>query len=82
MNATETIRNLLTAPFKGNVFDEEPHPFGEVVEIEAVPFEAKRIRIRIQDRQSDLVRDASLLAFYVAGMPVIMEIEEMNDAGE
>ena len=81
MNPTETIKNLVSAPLQGHVFDEEPHPLGEVVSVEEVPIIGKRIKIRIQDRRSDLVREATILAAFIDYMPIAMEIEEMNDAG-
>ena len=81
-NTEKTLGALAIMPFKGAVFDEEPHPVGEVIDVEEVPLIAKRLRVRIQDRRTGDVKNAALAVVYADHIPVICEIEEMADASD
>lgn len=81
-NIAKTLGALATMPFKGAVFDEEPHAIGEVMDVKDVPLVAKRLQVRIQDRRSGDVKSVSLAVVYADHIPVICEIEEMEDASD
>lgn len=81
-NTEKTLGALAVMPFKGAVFDEEPHPIGEVVDVEAAPLVAKRLQVRLQDRRTGDVKTAVLAVVYADDLPVICEIMEMEDASD
>lgn len=86
-NSAKTLGALVNMPFQGSVFDEEPSPIGEVMDVKDAPLVAKRLQVRLQDRRTGDVKGVTIVVVYADHTPVITEIVEMadasdNDAGE